>query len=73
METTSSDGGLTVVNGNWGRASLASILAVLESAFRVLTTAFGDYLDSWCSELLGDGLGVRPPDVVRGLLIPGTG
>lgn len=34
---------------------------------------FGGYLDSWCAELLGDGLGVRTPDVVRGLLIPGTG
>ena len=34
---------------------------------------FGGYLDSWCAELLGDGLGVRTPDVVRGLLIPGNG
>ena len=34
---------------------------------------FGGYLDSWCVELLGDGLGVRTPDVVRGLLIPTTG
>lgn len=41
MDATSNDGRLTVVNGNWGRVSLASILAVLESAFRVLTSAFG--------------------------------
>ncbi len=41
MDATSNDGRLTVVNGNWGRASLASILAVLESAFRMLTSAFG--------------------------------
>ena len=41
MERTSNDGGLTVVNGNWGRASLASILSVVESAYRVLTQAFG--------------------------------
>ena len=41
MDATSNDGRLTVVNGNWGRTSLASILAVLESAFRVLTSAFG--------------------------------
>ncbi len=41
MDATSNDGRLTVVNGNWGRASLASILAVLESAYRMLTSAFG--------------------------------
>lgn len=41
MDATSNDGKLTVVNGNWGRASLASILAVLESAYRMLTSAFG--------------------------------
>ena len=41
MDATSSDGRITVVNGNWGRASLASILAVLESAYRMLTSAFG--------------------------------
>ena len=41
MDATSNDGSLTVVNGNWGRVSLASILAVLESAYRMLTSAFG--------------------------------
>ncbi len=41
MDATSSDGRITVVNGNWGRVSLASILAVLESAYRILTSAFG--------------------------------
>ena len=41
MDATSHDGRLTVVNGNWGGASLASILAVLDSAFRALTSAFG--------------------------------
>ena len=40
MDATSDDGRLTVVNGNWGRVSLTSILAVLESAFRTLTSAF---------------------------------
>ena len=49
MDATSNDGRLTVVNGNWGRASLASILAVLESAYRMLTSAFG----------------VRPDDHIR--------
>ena len=41
MDATSSDGRLTVFNGNWGRTSLASILAVLESAHGTLTSAFG--------------------------------
>lgn len=41
MDATSYDGRIGVVNGNWGRVSLASILAVLESVFRMLTSAFG--------------------------------
>ena len=41
MDAISNDGSLTVVNGNWGGVSLASILAVLESACRTLTSAFG--------------------------------
>lgn len=41
MDATSNDGRITVVNGNWGGVSLASILAVLESAYGALTSAFG--------------------------------
>ena len=41
MDATSNEGRLTVVNGNWGQASLTSILAVLESAYCTLTSAFG--------------------------------
>ncbi len=33
MDAISNDGSLTVVNGNWGGVSLASILAVLERDF----------------------------------------
>ncbi len=46
MDATSNDGRITVVNGNWGRVSLASILAVLESGYRMLTSAFGVRLDA---------------------------
>ena len=62
MDATSNDGRITVVNGNWGRVSLASILAVLESGYRMLTSAFGVRLDAtirvcrWRQKLSHGGL-----------------
>ena len=70
MDATSNDGRLTVVNGNWGRVSLASILAVLESAFRMLTSAFSArpdapiHISRWQQEYPMVVFGQRPYQIL---------